>query len=358
MIKSGSNLEKILNKGIFAVTGELGPPRGADINAIREKAKHLKGMVDAVNITDNQTAVVRMASWAASLIALQEGLEPNYQMVCRDRNRIAMQSDILGAYTLGIRNILCLSGDHPVFGDHPFTRKVFALLTRIATKPLAHAGALFKIMLALITGKAHISGGVYLNLRKKQWESGSDSYPFLFAYRKHIRQKSGYRFSLSKRTWLKPDGSFPQQNRCTHLHEKITEKFGLTIPGTDWQHWNGGVFLFDRNSADFMDEWHRKTMEIFADNEWKVRDQGTLIATVVSRNLTRHPTLPEEYNFIADFYKPEIVACHKQPGTFRKGNKIIRPAFVHVYHHFGDNSWDVWKHIESLLPQQKKEEDR
>lgn len=124
-MKSGSNLEKVLTKSIFAVTGELGPPRGADLDAIREKAKHLVGMVDAVNITDNQTAVVRMSSWAASLIAIQQSLEPNYQMVCRDRNRIAMQSDILGAYTLGIRNMLCLSGDHQTFGDHPYSRKVF-----------------------------------------------------------------------------------------------------------------------------------------------------------------------------------------------------------------------------------------
>ena len=124
-MKSGSNLEKVLTNGIFAVTGELGPPRGADFDAIREKAKHLQGMVDSVNITDNQTAVVRMASWAASIVAIQAGLEPNYQMVCRDRNRIAMQSDILGAYTLGIRNMLCLSGDHQMFGDHPYSKKVF-----------------------------------------------------------------------------------------------------------------------------------------------------------------------------------------------------------------------------------------
>jgi methylenetetrahydrofolate reductase (NADPH) len=81
--------------------------------------------VDAVNVTDNQTAVVRMASWAASLILIQEGLEPNYQMVCRDRNRIAMQSDILGAAALGIKTMLCLSGDHQTFGDHPKARKVF-----------------------------------------------------------------------------------------------------------------------------------------------------------------------------------------------------------------------------------------
>jgi len=124
-MKSGSNLERVLSAGKFAVTGELGPPRGGNADAIKEKAQHLKGMVDAVNITDNQTAVVRMASWAASVLLMKEGLEPNYQMVCRDRNRIAMQSDILGAHALGIRNMLCLSGDHQLFGDHPKSKKVF-----------------------------------------------------------------------------------------------------------------------------------------------------------------------------------------------------------------------------------------
>ena len=124
-MKSGSNLEKILAAGHFAFTGELGPPQGSNVEAIRKKATYLKGITDAVNITDNQTAVVRMSSWGASLVVLQEGLEPNYQMVCRDRNRIAMQSDILGAYAHGIRNMLCLSGDHQQFGNHPLTKGVF-----------------------------------------------------------------------------------------------------------------------------------------------------------------------------------------------------------------------------------------
>ncbi len=101
------------------------PPRGTDADEVRKKAAFLKGNVDSVNITDNQTAVVRMSSWAASIILLQEGVEPNYQMVCRDRNRLAMQSDILGAYAHGIRNILCLSGDHCKFGDHPTAKGVF-----------------------------------------------------------------------------------------------------------------------------------------------------------------------------------------------------------------------------------------
>jgi methylenetetrahydrofolate reductase (NADPH) len=124
-MKSGSTLEKILKAGHFAFTGELGPPRGSNVEAIQKKAEPLKGMVDAVNITDNQTAVVRMSSWAASLFAIEAGLEPNYQMVCRDRNRLAMQGDILGASAHGIKNMLCLSGDHQQFGDHPQSKGVF-----------------------------------------------------------------------------------------------------------------------------------------------------------------------------------------------------------------------------------------
>jgi methylenetetrahydrofolate reductase (NADPH) len=124
-MKSGSNLERVLRAGHFALTAELGPPRGADVDALRRKAAFLRGRVDAANVTDNQTAVVRMSSWGASLLALQEGLEPVYQMVCRDRNRLAMQSDVLGAYANGIRNLLCLSGDLQDFGDHPEAKSVY-----------------------------------------------------------------------------------------------------------------------------------------------------------------------------------------------------------------------------------------
>ncbi len=123
-MKTESILEKILTSGQLAVTSECGPPRGALPGKVREKAEMLRGCVDAVNVTDNQTAMVRMSSLAACILIKQMGLNPLLQMVTRDRNRLAMQSDILGAYAHGIDTMLCLSGDHPHFGDHPMAANV------------------------------------------------------------------------------------------------------------------------------------------------------------------------------------------------------------------------------------------
>ena len=123
-MKTESRLEKVLAAGHLAVTSECGPPRGCMPDKVREKGKYLEGVVDAVNVTDNQTAMVRMSSLAASVLLKQEGLNPLLQVVSRDRNRLAMQADIIGAYSLGIDTMLCLSGDHTKFGDHPMAANV------------------------------------------------------------------------------------------------------------------------------------------------------------------------------------------------------------------------------------------
>jgi 5,10-methylenetetrahydrofolate reductase len=111
----------------FVLCGEIGPPQSCDDEVIRRKSKYFKGFVDAVNITDNQTAIARLSSIASAKILLEEGVEPIIQMTCRDRNRLAIQSDLLGAAALGVRNVLCLTGDYQKFGDHPEARGVFDL---------------------------------------------------------------------------------------------------------------------------------------------------------------------------------------------------------------------------------------
>jgi methylenetetrahydrofolate reductase (NADPH) len=124
-MKAGTNLEKVLESGRLAVTTEAGPPKGTNAEVIQRKAELLRNCCDAVNVTDNQTAIVRMSSLAGCMLLKQQGVEPVMQIVCRDRNRIAIQSDVLGAVTLGIGNILCLSGDHQKLGNHPEAKGVF-----------------------------------------------------------------------------------------------------------------------------------------------------------------------------------------------------------------------------------------
>jgi len=124
-MKAETNLEKILESGNFAVTAEAGPPKGTGAEVVQRKGELLRHCCDAINVTDNQTAIVRFSSLAGCLLLKQQGADPVMQIVVRDRNRLAIQSDVLGAIALGIGNILCLSGDHQKFGNHPTAKGVF-----------------------------------------------------------------------------------------------------------------------------------------------------------------------------------------------------------------------------------------
>src|SRR5215469_2118923 len=133
-----SGFQRRLAAGEFAVTAEIGPPRGADTAPVARTAALLRGWVDAVNITDNQGAAVRLSSLAGSLAALGAGIEPIMQLTCRDRNRIALQSELLSASALGVPNVLVMTGDHPRHGDHADAKPVFDLdsahLLKVATE--------------------------------------------------------------------------------------------------------------------------------------------------------------------------------------------------------------------------------
>lgn len=191
-MKSGSNLERVLAEGHFAVTVEIGPPMDANGEEVLEKARLLKGLADAYNITDNQTAVVRLSSIAAAALIMREGLEPVMQMTCRDRNRIAIQSDILGAAALGIRNCLCIAGDHQSFSaagrlkGHPGAKNVYdvdsiqllAILKGLRDDGRQQGGDPLEVRPALLIGAAWTPMGDPTEFRplrlKKKVEAGAD----------------------------------------------------------------------------------------------------------------------------------------------------------------------------------------
>ena len=191
-MKSGSNLERVIASGNPAVTAELGPPMSADPHEVIKKANLLKGYCDAANITDCQTAVVRISSIAAAVLAMREGLEPVMQMTCRDRNRIAIQADLLGAAALGIKNCLCIAGDHQSFSaagklkGHPGAKNVYdvdsiqlvGILKKMRDESLQEGGDKLEVAPKLFIGAAFTPGGEPMDYRpyrlKKKVEAGAD----------------------------------------------------------------------------------------------------------------------------------------------------------------------------------------
>jgi hypothetical protein len=162
-----------------------------------------------------------------------------------------------------------------------------------------------------------------------------------------VEKKSGLIWEPTTEQWLKKDGSNAVDLKCNHLHAAVKERFGIDIP-SGWQHWNGGVFLFDDQSHSFLDEWHKSTMKIFVDKKWKTRDQGTLAAIAWKFGLQDHPVLDPHYNFIADYYNKHMKYLGNLEFSTAKCVHVA-PYFIHIYHHFGDTSWQVWRDIISLL---------
>ena len=126
-----------INRKKFVVTGEVGPPKGTDLKEVLEDSLLIKDRVDAINVTDLQSSVMRVGSLATCKLLIDHGIEPIFQMTCRDRNRLALQSDLLSAWVLGVKNVLALTGDHPALGDHPDAQPVFDLDSVLLVKTIA-----------------------------------------------------------------------------------------------------------------------------------------------------------------------------------------------------------------------------
>ncbi len=157
------SFSKALKNKDFIITAELFPPKGTDLKNFISKAKLLKDYVDGINVTDNQRAVMRISSLAASKVLVELGADPIYQITCRDRNRLALQSDLIGAWALGIKNVLALSGDHPNNGDHPEAKPVYDLDTVQLIKTISTLNQGFDLSENKLNGKPNFIIGAVCN---------------------------------------------------------------------------------------------------------------------------------------------------------------------------------------------------
>jgi hypothetical protein len=153
------------------------------------------------------------------------------------------------------------------------------------------------------------------------------------------------------RRWTSPEGHEVHTLRCNHLVERIHRQFGIHVKDARWQHWNGGVFVFDPSSHQFLDEWHRKTAAIFTDRAWRTRDQGTLAATVWEFGLQDSRVLSKEFNFIVDYFQNRRLAISSDGSqlTDDTSSASTPPVLIHVINHFGDKTWDIWNWLDKQV---------
>jgi hypothetical protein len=189
----------------------------------------------------------------------------------------------------------------------------------------------------------------YYDKKNKCWRDAQQNIVLYEIDYRAIEKETGFTFDIQNNTWLNRHGDNLWVNECGHLIQYIQQTFGICITERDWQHWNGGVFLFEDCSHHFMQTWHQHTMSIFNNPKWKTRDQGTLAATVWQLGLQHHPTLDPKWNFIADYNKPGLDFNEDATFTDNHWASSCKPVFIHIYHHFGDNNWPVWQYVENII---------
>lgn len=190
----------------------------------------------------------------------------------------------------------------------------------------------------------------YYNRKSKTWfNQNNEIIKYDFPV-KQIEKETGFKYKWWNHKWINANGVNLWEDQCEHLIDEIRNTFGIIIKDKNWQHWNGGVFLFNDSSADFLESWHQKTVHIFTLPNWKTRDQGTLIATVWEFGLQNQPTLSKKWNFLADYHNSGLALKATDNLISDDGFKnSYNPNFIHVYHNWGEKDWSVWQWIETKL---------
>ncbi|MCB9256453.1 MAG: hypothetical protein H6579_04930 [Chitinophagales bacterium] len=188
----------------------------------------------------------------------------------------------------------------------------------------------------------------YFDKTQRVWKDSKTNENILYEVDiKKIEEESGFKYNKWTQKWLDKDRKDIWDLHCSHLNEYIQNSFNIKVASPNWQHWNGGVFLFDDKSTDFLNAWHEKTLHAFALKEWKTRDQGTLIASAWQFGLQNHKTLSKKWNFIADFNKKGLNFNDEGYFSDDAWKTKYKASFVHIYHHWGDENWSLWKWVKN-----------
>ncbi|MEZ5002445.1 MAG: hypothetical protein R2730_05350 [Chitinophagales bacterium] len=229
--------------------------------------------------------------------------------------------------------------------------ELLKIIYKVRSKPLRNIKTILKYLFAF--NRFNLNDTYYFKRKTRTWHLQETDEPILFDFRliiKNIERSSTFKWSRLRIAWINEEGKNIFNLTCHHLHEAIQSKFDIKVRKGNWQHWNGGVFLFNDQSHDFLEAWFNKTMEIFKDDNWKTRDQGTLVATAWEFQLQNQPILDKKWNFIAD-YNNQFLELNPSTGYISDDSfkNKYKPVFIHVYHNFGMKGWEVWDWIEKKL---------
>lgn len=206
---------------------------------------------------------------------------------------------------------------------------------------------LFRYVLPIKSFSLH---GYKFVKKTKCWYNNSNEiilfdYPF---YEQKLWEEAGIRYNTKGNYWEDKSGKkYDFFAECDHLISYLELNYNISIP-YNWQHWNGGVFVFNKQSCDFLNYWHEQTIKEFSNKQTKTRDQGTLALTVWKFNLQDHPTLPKEFNWIAEYANSNIKYDKRKAYTFDNFKTNFKPKFIHIYHEWGNKSWSIWQSVEDL----------